>query len=83
MSLLQIIKELENAIEELDHNKVAWIDKHLVIDLNQKAQVLLGSVSRLEEAEKEAAISAAEEFLTEIKSVIQELNKQNRGAKNV
>lgn len=73
-SNLQVIYELSDAIRELDHNRVSWIDKHFIIDLNQKAQVLLESVSRLETNEKEAAIDAAQAFLTEIKPVIQELN---------
>lgn len=78
---LHVIQELSQAIRELDHNRVSWIDKHFIIDLSQKTQVLLESVSRLEEQdEKAAAISAAQEFLIEIAPVIQELNNQKRGA---
>jgi len=77
---LQVIQELSQVIQELDHDRVAWIFKWQIIDLRQKAQVLLESVSRLEEQEKEEAIKAAIEFLTEIKPVIQELNKQKIGA---
>lgn len=75
---LEVISKLQDVIEELDHNRVSWVDKHFVIDLNQKAQVLLESVSRLENDEKEAAIVAAQEFLTEIKPVISELNNQQK-----
>ena len=74
MSNLQIVYQLNDAIRELDHNRVAWIDKNLIIDLNQKAQVLLESVSRLENGEKEAAITAAQAFLTEVAPVISHLN---------
>ncbi|MDD3856376.1 hypothetical protein [Sulfurimonas sp.] len=77
---LHVIQELSQVIKELDHDRVSWVDKHFVIDLNQKAQVLLESVSRLENEEKEAAIVAAKAFLTEVASVIQELNKQKIGA---
>lgn len=77
---LQVIQELSQAIQELDHNRVSWIDKHFVIDLKQKAQVLLEAVPRLEADEKEAAIIAAQEFLTEVAPVIQELNNQKIGA---
>jgi hypothetical protein len=77
---LQVIQELSAAINELDHDRVAWIFKWQIIDLKHKAQVLLEAVSRLEEQEKEEAIKAAIEFLTEIKPVIQELNKQKIGA---
>ncbi|MBS4069086.1 MAG: hypothetical protein KGZ62_10845 [Sulfurimonas sp.] len=77
---LHVIQELSQVIKELDHDRVSWVDKHFVIDLNQKAQVLLESVSRLENEEKEAAIVAAKAFLTEVAPVIQELNKQKIGA---
>jgi capsule polysaccharide export protein KpsE/RkpR len=77
---LHVIQELSQVIKELDHDRVSWVDKHFVIDLSQKAQVLLESVSRLENEEKEAAIVAAKAFLTEVAPVIQELNKQKIGA---
>lgn len=72
---LEVISKLQTAIDELDHNRVAFIFKWQVMDLRDKAAVLLESVSRLEEDEKVAAISAAQAFLTEIQPVIQELNK--------
>jgi capsule polysaccharide export protein KpsE/RkpR len=75
---LHVIQELSQVIKELDHDRVSWVDKHFVIDLNQKAQVLLESVSRLENEEKEAAIVAAKAFLTEVAPVIQELNNQSQ-----
>jgi hypothetical protein len=77
MSNSNLLYELNDAIRELDHNRVSWIDKHFIIDLNQKAQVLLESVSRLENNEKEAAITAAKAFITEVAPVISELNNQN------
>lgn len=76
---LHVIQELSQAIRELDHNRVSWVDKHFVIDLKQKAQVLLEAVSRLENKEKEAAINASQEFLIEVAPVIQELNNQKIG----
>lgn len=77
---LQVIQELSQVIQELDHDLVAWIFKWQIIDLRHKAEILLESVSRLADAEKEIAITAAQEFLTEVKPVIQELNKQKIGA---
>lgn len=77
---LEVISKLQTVIEELNHEKVAWIFKWQVMDLRDKAIVLLEAVSRLEQDEKAAAISAAQEFLTEIKPVIQELNNQKIGA---
>ncbi|OHD99628.1 MAG: hypothetical protein A2W82_05450 [Sulfurimonas sp. RIFCSPLOWO2_12_36_12] len=80
---LVVISELQSAINELDHNRVSWVDKHFVMDLRDKASVLLEAVSRLEEQEKEVAIIAAQEFLTEVAPVIQELNNQKIGSKNM
>ena len=68
---LEVISQLQGAIEELDHDRVAWIFRWQITDLRDKAQVLLESVSRLAESEKEAAITAAQEFLTETKPVIE------------
>ncbi|MDD2653378.1 MAG: hypothetical protein PHX44_10065 [Sulfurimonas sp.] len=79
-SNLQVIHELSEAIRELNPDRVAWVFKWQIIDLRQKAQVLLESVSRLEANEKEAAITAAQAFLTEIQPVVQELNNQKIGA---
>ncbi len=77
---LEVLKQLQSAIEELNHEKVAWIFKSQVMDLREKATVLFESVLRFAESEKAAAIAAAQEFLIEIKPVIQELNNQKIGA---
>jgi hypothetical protein len=34
---LQVIQELSQAIQELDHDRVAWIFKWQIIDLRHKA----------------------------------------------
>lgn len=74
---LEVILQLQNAKNELNPDRVAWIFKWQIIDLRDKASVLLESVSRFENGDnKEAAITAAKMFLTQIKSVIHELNKQ-------
>ncbi len=74
---LQVLEELSDSIRELDHKFCAWIFKWQVMDLRDKAELLLESVSRLEDKEKDAAIAAAQAFLIEVKPVILELNKQN------
>lgn len=71
---LKVKEQLSNAIAELDHNKVAWIYKWQIIDLQRKAEILLKSVSMFEGAEKETVIQSAEIFLTEIEPVIQKIN---------
>lgn len=79
---LEVILKLQTAIDELDHTRVAvaWIFKWQVMDLRDKARILLEAVSRLEENEKTQAIEAAQKFLIELEPVIQELNKQKIGA---
>ena len=77
---INIIKSLKEVANELDHEKVSWIDKHLVINLQQKAEVLYESVTRLEDDEKQHAVNAANQFLTEIKPVIEKLNNEKIGA---
>jgi len=77
---IDLIKNLEGVIKELDHEKVSWVDKHLVISLNQSAEVLYESITRLENKEKEHAIFSANKFLAEIKPVIEKLNNEKIGA---
>ena len=72
---LDLIKSLEATSSKLDHNRVSWINKHLVIDLKQKSSVLLESITRLEDVEKQYAINAANDFLIEVKPVIELLDK--------
>ncbi|DAB28005.1 MAG: hypothetical protein A2513_02810 [Sulfurimonas sp. RIFOXYD12_FULL_33_39] len=76
MNQTELINELSSAAQELDHNRVSWIDKHYVIDLKNKALILIESIARFEEQEREAAMQAATEFLTEIEPVIQLLPKK-------
>lgn len=75
---LQVLEELSESIRELDHKFCAWIFKWQVMDLRDKAELLSESVSRLEGTEKQAAVVAAEEFLTVIKPVISELQKSKK-----
>ncbi len=70
----QTIEALGKAIEALDHNKVSWVNKHLVIDLNEKATVLLKSVEHFEDDELQKAINVSQEFLRDIENVISKLN---------
>jgi len=76
MKNFRVIKKLENAIEELDDNKVSWIDKHLVIDLHDKAVVFLHSVNTLTDKDEAVALKGAELFLKEVEPVITKLNEK-------
>ncbi len=70
----QTIEALGEAIKSLDYNNVSWVNKHLVIDLNEKATVLLESVKHFENDELQKAINASQEFLEDTKDVITKLN---------
>ena len=73
----KLISRLQIARRELNHNRVSWIDKHLVIDLNQKATVLINSLIRFEnEPQQKEVINAANKFLIEVEPIIQHLNNQ-------
>ena len=73
----ELISRLQIARRELNHNRVSWIDKHLVIDLNQKATVLINSLIRFEnEHQQKEVMQSANEFLIEVNPIIQHLNNQ-------
>jgi len=73
----ELIKQLQTAKTKLDHNRVSWINKHLVIDLNQKSTVLINSLIRFENTpEEKEIIDAAQKFLIEVNPIIQHLNNQ-------
>lgn len=75
----ELIKQLEQARRELNHNRVSFINKHLVIDLNQKATVLINALIRFEhEPQQKEVINTAKEFLIEVEPIIQHLTtKEN------
>ena len=73
----ELISRLQIARRELNHNRVSWIDKHLVIDLNQKATVLINSLIRFKnEPQQKEVMQSANEFLIEVEPIIQHLNNQ-------
>ena len=75
-NVTELSKKLQDAADELDYSKVSWIDKHYVIDLNRKANVLLSSLLRFEnENEQGAVIKAVNNFLITVEPVIAELKK--------
>lgn len=78
--ILNLLENLEEAKEELKHEKVSWVDKHFIIDLNQKTNVLIESIKRFEDEEQETVIESAQEFLIEVNPIIQKINEENTGA---
>ena len=71
----QLSLELENVIEQLESDKVSWINKHFIIELKEKAILLLESMMRLKDDEQQSVMIEIKEFLTEVKPVIESINK--------
>jgi len=71
----QLSQRLENVIEQLESDKVSWIDKHLIIELREKAIILLESMMRLKDDEQQSVMIEIKEFLTEVKPVIESINQ--------
>ena len=75
-NVTDLSQKLQDAANELDYSRVSWINKHYIIDLNRKANVLLGSLLRFEDKnEQGAVIEAANNFLITVEPVIAELKK--------
>ena len=73
----ELKSNLQNSIKELDYEKVSWINKHYVIDLNDKAIVLLASMDALsDEKELEAVENTVTEFIDTIQPVIQQIKDE-------
>ncbi len=70
--------ELENTIAGLDWQKASWINKHFIIDLQDKATVLLSSLVRFEddETELEEIENKVVEFINEVNPIIEKLQKK-------
>ena len=85
MKMIKLMKKIKDVSVELDEavDTVSWIDKWRIIDLQRKSEILLedlkqfqlNSSSREEEPKQKLLITTAEQFLTEIRTVIQQLIK--------
>jgi len=71
-------KELENVRANLDWQKASWINKHFIIDLQDKAIVLLSSLIRFNDNPNELkeVENAVAEFISEVNPIIEKLNNQ-------
>lgn len=67
--------QLKEAIQELDYNRVNWFEKHMIIDLKEKGEILLKSLTIKSEVDRVAVKNAALKYLTEVSPVIQQLNE--------
>ena len=70
--------ELENTVTGLDWQKASWINKHFVIDLQNKATVLLSSLVRFEDNPKELeeTENTVVEFINEVNPIIEKLQNK-------
>ena len=70
--------ELENVITGLDWQKASWINKHFIIDLQDKATVLLSSLARFKDDSKELkeVENTVTEFINTIQPVIQQIKDE-------
>jgi len=70
--------ELENTITGLDWQKASWINKHFIVDLQDKATVLLSSLVRFEddETEIEEIENKVVEFINEVNPIIEKLQNK-------
>jgi len=70
--------ELENVRTNLDWQKASWINKHFIIDLQDKATVLLSSLVRFEDNPNELreVENTVAEFISEVNPIIEKLNSQ-------
>ena len=59
---------------QLDYNKASWIHKHIVIDMEDKCQLILKSLIVLEGNDLNVAIDTSKEFLEDVESFIELLN---------
>ena len=69
-----LIERLEDAIIQLDYNKASWINKHVVIVLQDKCQLLFKSLIVLENEDLKITIETTKEFLEDVESFIESLN---------
>ena len=77
MSVTELSQKLQDAADKLDYSRVSWIDKHYIIDLNRKANVLLSSLLRFEnQQEQGAVIEAVNNFLITVEPVIAMINRE-------
>lgn len=78
MSDKDLKTELENVRVNLNWQKASWINKHFIIDLQDKATVLLSSLVRFEDNPNELkeVENTVAEFISEVNPIIEKLNNQ-------
>ena len=70
---IKMIDKLQVARKELDFTKVSWINKHYIIDFEEKATALIQSIAVFENEELETVLKTSEEFLNEMKPIIADI----------
>ena len=70
---VEMIDKLKEAKKGLDFRKVSWINKHIIIDLEEKAEALIKSIALFEGEELETVIKSAQEFLKTVEPIIADI----------
>jgi len=70
---VEMIDKLKVAQKELDFTKVSWINKHYIIDFEEKATALIQSIAVFENEELETVLKTSQEFLNEMKPIISDI----------
>jgi len=70
---IDMIDKLKVAQSELDFTKVSWINKHYIIDFEEKATALIQSIAVFEGAELEEVLKTSQEFLDEMRPIIADI----------
>jgi len=78
MSDKDLRMELEKVRAKLDWQKASWINKHFIIDLQDKAIVLLSSLVRFEDNPNELkeVENTVAEFISQVNPIIEKLNNK-------
>jgi len=75
--MLETIQKLENTREQLDYTQVSWINKHFIIDLQDKADVLLNALESAKDEKEFYTISnSVDEFVATVQPVILQIEKK-------
>jgi len=75
--MLETIRSLENSIEELNHHSVSWINKHYVIDLQNKGLILLSSVNSAADGDElQTVLDGVKEYVAVVQPIIKQIQNK-------
>jgi len=73
----QLSQQLESSIEQLDDTQVSWINKHYVIDLQNKGLILLSSIVNVKDkAESHTILDGVKEYIAVVQPIIKQIKNK-------